>query len=71
MIDNMIKPIFKKVVNSNGIFTCDEIDITVEEWKKVLQNSLVYNNYKLWLARFYQEVEHKATCKYMGEKYKC
>ncbi len=71
MTNNMIKPIFKKVVNSNGIFTCDEIDITVEEWKKVLQDSLVYNNYKLWLARFYQEVEHKATCKYMGEKYKC
>ena len=65
------KTIFKKVVNTNGVFSCDELDITVEEWKKVLQNSLVYNNYKLWLARFYQEVEHKATCKYMGEKYKC
>ena len=65
------KTIFKKVVNTNGIYSCDELDITVEEWKKVLQDSLVYNNYKLWLARFYQEVEHKATCKYMGEKYKC
>lgn len=65
------KTIFKKVINSNGVFSCDELDITVEEWKKVLQDSLVYNNYKLWLARFYQEVEHKATCKYMGEKYKC
>ena len=65
------KTIFKKVVNTNGVFSCDELDITVEEWKKVLQDSLVYNNYKLWLARFYQEVEHKATCKYMGEKYKC
>lgn len=65
------KTIFKKVVNTNGVISCDELDITVEEWKKVLQDSLVYNNYKLWLARFYQEVEHKATCKYMGEKYKC
>ena len=67
----MEKKVFKKVINSNGYYSCDELDITVEEWKKVLQDSLVYNNYKLWLSRFYQEVEHKATCKYMGEKYKC
>ena len=33
------KTIFKKVVNTNGVFSCDELDITVEEWKKVLQDS--------------------------------
>lgn len=65
------KAIFRKVKKSNGIYTCDELDITVEEWKKVLQDKSITNNYKLWLARFYQEPEHKATCKYMGDKYKC
>ncbi|MBP3561324.1 MAG: AAA family ATPase [Treponema sp.] len=65
------KTIFKKVVNTNGICSCDELDITVEEWKKVLQDKSISNNHKLWLTRFYQENEHKATCKYMGDKYKC
>ena len=65
------KTILRKVKNSNGIYTCDELDITVDEWKKVLQDKSITNNYKLWLARFYQEPEHKATCKYMGDKYKC
>ena len=71
MTENMMKTIFKKVVNSNGVFSCDEMDITVEEWKKVLQDKSISNNHKLWLTRFYQENEHKATCKYMGDKYKC
>lgn len=65
------KAIFNKVVNSNGIYSCDELDITVEEWKKVLQDKLITNNYKLWLTRFYQAPEHKASCKFMGDKYKC
>ena len=65
------KTILRKVKNSNGIYTCDELDITVDEWKKVLQDKSITNNYKLWLARFYQEDKHKATCKYMGDKYKC
>lgn len=67
----MEKKVFKKVINSNGYYSCDELDITVEEWKKVLQDKSISNNHKLWLTRFYQENEHKATCKYMGEKYKC
>ena len=71
MVEMDEKTIFRKVKKSNGIYTCDELDITVEEWKKVLQDKSITNNYKLWLARFYQEPEHKATCKYMGDKYKC
>ena len=43
----MDKNILFKTVNSNGIYSCDEIDITVEEWKTVLQDSFIYENYKL------------------------
>ena len=63
--------ILLKTVNSNGIYSCNELDITVEEWKKVLQDSSVYDNYKLWLARFFQEPNYKASCKFMGTKYSC
>ena len=65
------KTILRKVKNSNGIYTCDELDITVDEWKKVLQNKSITNNYKLWLARFYQEDKHTASCKIMGKKFNC
>ena len=63
--------ISKKTVNSDGRYFCDDLDITVEEWKKVLHDTTINENYKLWLARFYQESEHKASCKSIGEKYKC
>ena len=65
------KTILRKVKNSNGIYTCDELDISVEEWKKVLQDKSITNNYKLWLARFYQEDKHTASCKIMGKKFNC
>lgn len=65
------KTIFRKVKNSNGIYTCDELDITVDEWKKVLRDKSITNNYKLWLARFYQEDKHTASCKIMGKKFNC
>ena len=65
------KTILRKVKNSNGIYTCDELDITVDEWKKVLQDKSITNNYKLWLARFYQEDKHTASCKIMGKKFNC
>ena len=42
----MEKKVFKKVVNSDGYYSCDELDITVEEWKKVLQDKSINNNYK-------------------------
>ena len=67
----MENSILKKTVNSDGRYFCDDLDITVEEWKKVLHDTTINENYKLWLARFYQESEHKASCKSIGEKYKC
>ena len=71
MVEMDEKTIFRKVKKSNGIYTCDELDITVEEWKKVLQDKSITNNYKLWLARFYQEDKHTASCKIMGKKFNC
>lgn len=67
----MEKIVLKKTVNSNGNYSCDELDITVDEWKSVLQDISIHENYKLWLARFYWEPGHKASCKQMGEKFNC
>lgn len=67
----MENSILKKTVNSDGRYFCDDLDITVEEWKKVLHDTTINENYKLWLARFYQESEHKASCKVLGKKYDC
>ena len=67
----MKENILIKTVNTNGIYSCEGLDITVEEWKKVLQDSAISNKQKLWLARFYQEPEHKASCKFMGKKFSC
>lgn len=33
--------IYKKTVNENGICSCNEIDISVDEWKLVLQNKKI------------------------------
>lgn len=33
-----MEEIYKKNVNENGICSCNEIDISVDEWKLVLQN---------------------------------
>lgn len=60
----------KKVVITNGIYNCD-IGISVEEWKNILSdNSLMNENAKDALIKFYNEPEHKSTCKALGEKYK-
>ena len=59
----------KKVIVTDGNYTCD-IDISVEEWKNILQDeTLMLNNYKEALSKFYNEPEHKSTCKALGEKY--
>lgn len=63
--------VLKKTKNLNGNYSCDELDITVEEWKSILQAVSVSDNYRLWLARFYHEPGHKASCKHMGEKFNC
>ena len=63
--------VLKKTKNLNGNYSCDELEITVEEWKSILQAVSVSDNYRLWLARFYHEPGHKASCKHMGEKFNC
>ncbi len=60
----------KQVVVNNGIYECD-IDVSVEEWKKILEDKdIIENNYIDMLIKFYNELEHKSTCKAIGEKYK-
>ncbi len=59
----------KKVILTNGEYLCD-IDITVDEWKTILQDeNLLNDNYKDALIKFYTEPDHKSTCKALGEKY--
>lgn len=60
---------FKKVELNNGVYHCD-IDISVDEWKTILQDkNLFSDNYKEALIKFYTEPNHKSTCKALGEKY--
>jgi predicted HNH restriction endonuclease len=59
----------KKVTQLNDDYFCD-IDITIEEWKNVLQDSkLMKGNYAVYLKMLYDEPKHSATCKAIGEKY--
>ncbi|MDR0823545.1 MAG: hypothetical protein LBN74_00500 [Prevotella sp.] len=59
----------KKVIHQNDEYICD-IDVSVEEWKNILQDySLMSDNYKDALIKFYKEPEHKSTCKALGKKY--
>lgn len=59
----------KKVTINNGTYLCD-IDISVGEWKSILQDeNLLNDNYKDVLIKFYIEPNHKSTCKALGEKY--
>lgn len=59
----------KQVVINNDVYDCD-IDVTVDEWKKILEDKKIKaNNYIDMLIKFYNEPEHKSTCKAIGEKY--
>jgi 5-methylcytosine-specific restriction enzyme B len=59
----------KTVTLKNGEYTCD-VGISVEEWKNILQDeNLMKDNYKDVLAKFFNELNHKSTCKALGEKY--
>jgi len=59
----------KQVVIINDVYDCD-IDVTVDEWKKILEDkNIKANNYIDMLIKFYNEPEHKSTCKAIGEKY--
>ena len=47
-----------------------ESQVTKDEWLKILSDdSFMTNNYKYALSIFYLEPEHKATCKFLAEKY--
>ncbi|WP_298811037.1 AAA family ATPase [uncultured Psychrobacter sp.] len=44
--------------------------VTKYEWLEILSNdNFMTNNYKYMLSIFFLEPEHKATCKYLAEKY--
>jgi hypothetical protein len=59
----------KHVTVQNGNYICD-IDISVDEWKEILQDEIfMTTNYKDALLKFYKEPDHKSTCKALGEKY--
>jgi len=59
----------KKVILSNGEYSCD-IDISVDEWKAILQDeNLMTDNYMDTLIKFHSEPDHKSTCKALGIKY--
>lgn len=50
-------------------YHCD-IDITIEEWKKLLTNSRVFDDKsKEAIRKWYMEPRYSATCGYIGEKY--
>lgn len=56
------------------IIKADDFDltsqVTKEEWVEILSDdSFMTNNYKYVLSIFYLEPNHKATCKYLAEKY--
>ncbi len=57
----------KKVIIQNGEYQCD-IDVSIDEWKSVLQDDS-FENYLETLVKFYSEPNHKSTCKALGEKY--
>lgn len=59
----------KKVVIQDGIYSCD-IGISVDEWKILLMDDTFMNdNIKDALIKFYNEPEHRSTCKALGEKF--
>ncbi|GAF05994.1 hypothetical protein [Saccharicrinis fermentans] len=59
----------KKVIKQDGEYKCD-IDVTVDEWKNILQDKSIMNkNYVDVLLKFHSEPEHKSTCKELGIKH--
>jgi hypothetical protein len=58
----------KQVQIIDGIISCD-IDITKDEWKKILTDKITYSTYSDALIKFYLEPGHKSTCTNLGTKY--
>jgi 5-methylcytosine-specific restriction protein A len=47
-----------------------KIDITVAEWKSMLQNNYIFDKKSLYMVmKWYKEVDHQATSKAIMEKY--
>lgn len=59
----------KRITIQDGNYTCD-IGISVDEWKEILQDeTLLTKNCKDAIIKFYNEPNHRATCKALSEKY--
>ena len=59
----------KYIKIEKGEYICDT-DVTKDEWKAILQDKEVTpEKYLKALLKFYVEPGHKATCKFIAEKY--
>ena len=58
-----------QVFFENGKYTCNP-GLTVQQWKAILQDSTLVNAERLdMLTKFYNEPEHKSTCRTFTKKY--
>ena len=59
----------QQIIVKDGDYNCPP-QVTKQDWIEILSDdSFMSNNYKFALSIFYLEPEHKATCKYLAEKY--
>lgn len=56
-----------KMTCNNGVYRCDDVDITVEEWSRALY-SIPNNSFKYLMMLFHMP-NHECTCNAAGEKY--
>ena len=59
----------QQIIVKDGEYNCPP-PMTKQNWLEILSDdSFMSNNYKFALSIFYLEPDHKATCKYLAEKY--
>ena len=59
----------QKITVKDGDYNCPP-PMNKQDWIEILSDdSFMSNNYKFALSIFYLESDHKATCKYLAEKY--
>ena len=56
-----------KITCNNGVYRCDDVDITVEEWSRALYS--IPNNTFKYLMMLFHMPNHEWTCNAAGEKY--
>lgn len=56
-----------KMTCNNGVYRCDDVDISVEEWSRALY-SIPDNTFKYLMMLFHMP-NHECTCNAAGEKY--